>query len=80
MAPRPPAPAAVPLESELVTVKQAAKLLSISERTAWRRIAAGDLRPIYLSIQITRIARSEVARYLAQLERDSHRRRKRRAS
>lgn len=48
------------VDPDLLTVKEAASLLSVSERTLWKMIAEGRLAAIRLSRRITRIHRSEV--------------------
>ncbi len=48
------------VDPDLLTVKEAASLLSVSERTLWKMIAEGRLAAIRLSRRITRIHRTEV--------------------
>ena len=47
-----------------ISIKEAAKILSVSSRTIWREIGRGKLHAVRYSENRTRILASELARYL----------------
>lgn len=58
-----PVPAVLPLEQQLLPVRQIAAVLAISEASVWRRLRAGDLGPVRKIGDSTRIHRDDVDRY-----------------
>lgn len=50
---------------ELLTVDEAAKLLTVSKPTLWRMIRAGELPVVKIAKRNTRIKRSDIEAYIS---------------
>lgn len=56
--------------SYLVTVKEAAARLAVSERTVWTLIASGEFRRIKLGSRSTRVNAAEVEAFISRRTED----------
>ncbi|HEX75487.1 MAG TPA: helix-turn-helix domain-containing protein [Dehalococcoidia bacterium] len=52
-------------DDELLTVDQAARLLTISKPTVWRMIRAGELPVVKIAKRSRRIKRSDILAYIS---------------
>lgn len=49
-----------PEQSDLLTIKEASKILKVSEPTVWRLLKEGKLRRVKLGTKTTRIIKADI--------------------